>query len=536
MEVDGETYEVFASIFSIGRDKKGTLAWGDFAMTKLGFTYHSLKGSKRQFRPKSPGPPLPCDEPHGKKKGVITRDVKGRLATKLGRLSALWSRPRQTSLRPPHVVVAPALAGIAFSFAPVLYIHQYLGGDDTTGPAKPLLKLTFHKPALHKLPPAAAEKNTYFIVFKPSHTRVRAAAAAFHGGLRRASICNEVYANVSRGVARTTSLSCGIAVTVLLLYDVVLTSGQEYRYIWRNPKTWMSRTLYVCNSCASLFWLTVVLELLSLAGSATFTTLRIYALSQKNRILSGIALVLSMAPFVINTSTQYQQLPSNLPAPLNCVGINIASRNLEIGWVLSFHRQYPEILTIASRGSLILVESLAIAVTWHQRRATIQLRTGSLKRPSLQQVMWENGAVYFLTLVSINTVDMVFFILSIAILPDENSSYVISFIDPISSILNSRFLLALHETNTRLEGAANTSLSSLTLNTGSSDTPSARASPELPPVLGPIGGTIHAFHDDDDEDMRSLEFAPPELRTESGSELEGDILESGGSDAGNSMA
>ncbi|EIW51427.1 uncharacterized protein TRAVEDRAFT_54584 [Trametes versicolor FP-101664 SS1] len=89
MEVDGETYEVFASIFSIGRDKKGTLAWGDFvkvAMTKLGFTYHSLKGSKRQFRPKSPGPPLPCDEPHGKKKGVITRDVKGRLATKLGRL------------------------------------------------------------------------------------------------------------------------------------------------------------------------------------------------------------------------------------------------------------------------------------------------------------------------------------------------------------------------------------------------------------------------------------------------------------------
>lgn len=108
--------------------------------------------------------------------------------------SALWSRPRQTSLRPPHVVVAPALAGIAFSFAPVLYIHQYLGGDDTTGPAKPLLKLTFHKPALHKLPPAAAEKNTYFIAFKPSHTRVRAAAAAFHGGLRRASICAEQHA------------------------------------------------------------------------------------------------------------------------------------------------------------------------------------------------------------------------------------------------------------------------------------------------------------------------------------------------------
>lgn len=146
--------------------------------------------------------------------------------------------------------------------------------------------------------------------------------------------------------------------------------------------------------------------------------------------------------------------------------------------------------------------------------------------------------------------------LQIAILPDENASYILSFVDPsvhfysssvhprshdgtlhsISSVLNSRFLLALHETNARLEGAADASISSLSLNTGSGEAPSARASPELPPVLGPIGGAIHSFHDDDNEDMRSLEFAPPELRTEPGSELGGDILESGGSDAGNSMA
>lgn len=168
-----------------------------------------------------------------------------------------------------------------------------------------------------------------------------------------------------------------------------------------------------------------------------------------------------------------------------------------------------------------------------------------------------------------NMMDMVFVILSVRTKPKRCtysdahlalqiaipfggiSSYVLYFVDPsvhfpsssvhprsrdatlhsISSLLNSRFLLALHETNARLKGAADTSLSSLTLNTGSGDTPSARASPELRPVLGPIGGTIRSFHDDDDEDMRSLEFAPP-----SSSELGGDILESGGSDAGNSMA
>lgn len=106
----------------------------------------------------------------------------------------------------------------------------------------------------------------------------------------------------------------------------------------------------------------------------------------------------------------------------------------------------------------------------------------------------------------------------------------------ISSVLNSRFLLALHETNARLEGAADASISSLSLNTGSGDDPSALASPELPPFLSAIGGEIRSFHDDDSEDMESLEFAPPELRNESSSELGGGILESGGSDARNSMA
>ncbi|EIW53843.1 uncharacterized protein TRAVEDRAFT_51584 [Trametes versicolor FP-101664 SS1] len=347
----------------------------------------------------------------------------------------------------------------------------------------------------------------------------------------------------------TTDISCAVAVTALLLYDIFLTSGQEFRYIWRKPKNWISRTLYACNRYMFLlnlllnlgtipsisdirymFILTDVLELLNLVGSAMFTTLRIYALSRKNRILSGIALVLSMAPFVINVSTRYQQLLSNLPAPLNCVKINTASRNLEIGNTCIMLTRLYDRLTIASRGSLILAESLAIAVTWHQTHAAIQPRTlaGSLKRPSFEQVMWENGAVYFLTLVSINTVDMAFFILSIAISFSGNSSYVLYFVDPISSILNSRFLLALHETNARLEGAADASISSLSLNTGSGDAPSARASPELPPFLGPIGGAIRSFHDDDDdEDMRSLKFAPPELRNESGSELQGgDILES----------
>ncbi|EIW56801.1 uncharacterized protein TRAVEDRAFT_49623 [Trametes versicolor FP-101664 SS1] len=73
------------------------------------------------------------------------------------------------------------------------------------------------------------------------------------------------------------------------------------------------------------------IQFLNLIGPAVFTTLRIYVLSGKNRILGGVALVLSMAPFLINASTAYQQPPINLPAPLNCAATNTASRSLIIG-------------------------------------------------------------------------------------------------------------------------------------------------------------------------------------------------------------
>lgn len=54
--------------------------------------------------------------------------------------------------------------------------------------------------------------------------------------------------------------------------------------------------------------------------------------------------------------------------------------------------------------------------------------------------------------------------------------------------------------NTQLKGAANTPISSLTLETGSHSEPMA-GSPKLPEFLGVIGGSIHSFHNDEDEDL-----------------------------------
>ncbi|KAL1937249.1 hypothetical protein VTO73DRAFT_13918 [Trametes versicolor] len=151
-------------------------------------------------------------------------------------------------------------------------------------------------------------------------------------------------------------------------------------------------------------------------GSAAFTTLRTYALSGKSKILRGLGLVLSVAPFVVNASDTFLKSPINLPAPLNCVQNSAAaSASLTLGQV--FVRQTPSVrsadLDLSSRGCLILADSLAIVITWCQTRMAIQLRAGPSRQLSLEQVMWENGAIYFLALVSLNVVDIVLDILSV---------------------------------------------------------------------------------------------------------------------------
>lgn len=75
----------------------------------------------------------------------------------------------------------------------------------------------------------------------------------------------------------------------------------------------------------------------------------------------------------------------------------------------------------------------------------------------------------------------------------------------ISSALNSRFLLALHETNARMSGTDASMVSSLNFNAVSGGDLRA-SSRELAGSLGVLGGPIHSFHEDDD-DLESLQLA-----------------------------
>lgn len=64
--------------------------------------------------------------------------------------------------------------------------------------------------------------------------------------------------------------------------------------------------------------------------------------------------------------------------------------------------------------------------------------------------------------------------------------------------MNSRFLLALYETNAHLERGGSSASSFSTLAFGEAD-PRAAGSPELPEFIQSLGGPIHSFPDHDAE-------------------------------------
>ncbi|EIW57006.1 uncharacterized protein TRAVEDRAFT_49817 [Trametes versicolor FP-101664 SS1] len=132
-------------------------------------------------------------------------------------------------------------------------------------------------------------------------------------------------------------------------------------------------------------------------------------------------------------------------------------------------------------------------------------------------VLWCNGNVYFCTMVSLNLANVILqVVVSSQIATDfGDTTYVIQFIDPISSILTSRFLLALYETNAHLQKGGTSASSFSTLDFAGADQPA-----ELPEFLMSLGGPIHSI-DDDDPELFSLEPTPQrETEADLGAETE----------------
>ncbi|KAI0780882.1 hypothetical protein BD413DRAFT_675446 [Trametes elegans] len=323
--------------------------------------------------------------------------------------------------------------------------------------------------------------------------------------------------------------SCELAAASMFLYDTLLDLDREIRLVWRLPGNAAS-LLYLFNryltvvqlclglseiapmsdnrcgrderrqalprltcrgptSCLTVGWLGLVIERLVLLGPAAFTTLRVWALSGKKKPITGAVLVLSLGPFVVNTSTIYLRHFTNLPPPVLCApSLNMSTSEYIAG-------------VVASRGSLILADLLAVIVTWRETYETSQRVEEAYSRPSLSKVMLSRGIDYFCSLAILNILDVILTVLGIQSDAASNLNYVTIFLDPISAILVCRFLLDLRGVSKKLAGGSSGTVSSLDFGGVGSQIP-----PSNPSFLrGSLVGSAHSSPDVDEDEAAPTE-------------------------------
>ncbi|KAH9852816.1 hypothetical protein C2E23DRAFT_778182 [Lenzites betulinus] len=228
-------------------------------------------------------------------------------------------------------------------------------------------------------------------------------------------------------------------ITAMVMYDYVLCLDREYQYVWRSRKSKASRLVYLYIRYIS--FLDYVMAFATIAPVSDTVSMRISLIHM--RLLK---------------------------------------------------------VAIVARSCAILADLITIVVTWRATRTSRRVLQDTFKQPSLQDIMWTNGNIYFITLLFGNLLDLILVTLSITGLQGDGN-WVIQFLTPMTAILNCRFLLDLYETNARLERGGS-SLSQSNIGIGSLHftgigAPEAPDSPEDSPFLSSFSGPVlHSFPDD----------------------------------------
>ncbi|KAI0780855.1 hypothetical protein BD413DRAFT_13936 [Trametes elegans] len=256
------------------------------------------------------------------------------------------------------------------------------------------------------------------------------------------------------------------------------------------------------RSCLAIMWLSIVTETLAMLGPAAFTTLRVWVLTGQQKWITGVALILSLGPFVVNVCTLYANHIVNSGPPVLCA----ESINVSTAWYGT--------ATVASRGSQFLVDCLALIVTWRKTYETSRTLHEALHSQalSLSSVMLNGGIIYFCCLAVLNILDVILCVLGVQGQDAVIGSYVIAFLDPLSALLVCRFLLDLRGVSEGLaRGSSGTGFSSLEFGGIGSRMPSI----VNPSLLDSLPISVHVSPDLDEDEAALAEGVPDSRPSES---------------------
>ncbi|TBU26484.1 hypothetical protein BD311DRAFT_667451 [Dichomitus squalens] len=260
----------------------------------------------------------------------------------------------------------------------------------------------------------------------------------------------------------TISNYISLAITSLLAYEWVIGLGKEVNLFWREKVTGAT-VLFLLNRYAPLVYMlssysgsmavtdkvavescnasvmtSFALDNLQYVPWALFSSLRVYALCGKRWVAAMPVLVFSVIPIGINLTHFYWSHGEYVPV-WRCQTVVAVSPALS------------SILAIVNRSSLIIANAIDVVVTWYTTYNTAAIaRCSGRNVPSIAQLLLVNGTIYFLVLLVLNILHLTFTVLSIAV-NIQQTSYIVSFTEPITAILVSRFMFDLQKVKQRTQ-------------------------------------------------------------------------------------
>ncbi|KAJ3015486.1 hypothetical protein NUW54_g1035 [Trametes sanguinea] len=251
---------------------------------------------------------------------------------------------------------------------------------------------------------------------------------------------------------------CDIAAFALIFFEYIITIDREIASIW-NRKLTGATVLFILNSQSrtrgSYLSRRIVNQTLIAVPLMQLQSGQYFGYDVRATALLRMAIILDSTR-LRNLSPELAYSAPRCRARVHAVGIKYLSLHTRFNgelsvanWMLFGLNSIPAnidnrsakpatAVLIATRTSAILTDVLVLITTWWQTYSLRRLAVQANMQVSLATLLVRDGTIYFLVLLAMNTFHIAFSLTG-------RFTYTITFEEPLTTILISRFLLNLRE-------------------------------------------------------------------------------------------
>ncbi|EPT04768.1 hypothetical protein FOMPIDRAFT_158377 [Fomitopsis schrenkii] len=242
---------------------------------------------------------------------------------------------------------------------------------------------------------------------------------------------------------------CASAAVALLIYDWVITLGQETRYVWHSKFRGYTALFFLNRinmagmiigillgltpwhtgeSCESAVLVLASFQIMNFFIWAIVSSLRVYAISNRGLGFALVTLALGLVPVGTNLFNFIE----------SSYFVNTYSIFVECQYSQKFSDAVGFRLLILTRVSVIVADAVVLLVSWRHLHGTLKSSHVGVNRSSLGVLLLRDGTLYFLILLLLNIAQI------IAVLDfGQNLDPIPDFIFPLTLVIISRFILNL---------------------------------------------------------------------------------------------